>query len=393
MVSSRPPAAQRRVALLVEASWAYTRGLVRGVARYNREHKHWALYFTPHEANSPPLAWLSAWDGDGILARIDNPALAEALLKRGLPVIDLRRSLPGLGLPTAGPDDAAVARLAVAHLRERGFRHFGFLGLPRGQHPSMDARAEHFVRLVGEAGGTCSVLAVRGHRPLQEDWEADLARILHWLKKLPRPVGIMAGDDDRGVQLLDACRRAGVRVPDEVAVIGVGNDDCLCGLSLPPLTSIDLKPQRIGYEAARLLDEMMATGQRTAPSLYIEPHGIVTRTSTDVLATDDETVVRAAEFIRAHACEQIHVNDVLRHARTSRAVLEPRFKEILGRTIFQEIQRVRVERVKELLRSTNAGLKQISRQAGFSYPEHMMRVFRQATGQTPTAYRESWRMG
>lgn len=380
---------QRRVALFIEASRAYARGLVRGVARYNREHRQWSVYFTPQGPNDPPPAWLHDWNGDGILARIDNQALADALLKTGLPVIDLRRAVADLGLPTIGPDDEAVARLAVHHLVERGFHSFGFFGTPRGMHPSMDARADHFERLVAEAGFSCSVLSVRRRRPSQEGWEKELDRVIPWLQTLPKPAGVMAANDDRGLQLLDACRRAGILVPDEVSVIGVGNDDCLCSLSLPPLTSIDLNPQRIGYEAARLLDQMMADGVRTAPHMLIEPRGIVTRMSTDVLATEDQAVIRAVKFIRARACDRIQVGDVLKHVRMSRGALEPRIKHVLGRTIYQEIQRVQIESVKELLLSTNAPIKQIAHQTGFSYPEYMMRVFRRATGQTPAEYRKN----
>ena len=384
---TNPP--QRRVALFIEASRAYARGLVRGVARYNREHKQWSVYFTPQGPNDPPPAWLHDWNGDGILARIDNQALADALSKTGLPVIDLRRAVPDLGLPTIGPNDAVVARLAVNHLLERGFHHFGFFGTPRGLHPSMDARADHFERFVAEAGFSCSVLCARRRRPSQEGWEKELDRVIHWLQALPKPAGVMASNDDRGLQLLDACRRAGILVPDEVAVVGVGNDDCLCSLSLPPLTSIDLNPQRIGYEAAQLLDEMMAAGTRTAPHRLIEPRGIVTRMSTDVLATEDQAVIRAVKFIRAHACDRLQVGDVLKHVRMSRGALEPRIKHVLGRTIYQEIQRVQIDRVKELLLSTDAPLKQIAHQTGFSYPEYMMRVFRRAIGQTPAEYRKN----
>jgi len=389
MATHRAHPPQRRVALFVEASRAYARGLVRGVAQYNRQQGRWSVFFTPQGPNDPPPGWLKDWKGDGILARIDNRPMAEALLATGLPVIDLRRGLTDLGLPTIGPDDAAVARWACDHLLERGFRTFGFFGTPRGLHPSMDARAEWFGRLVEEAGCSCDVFQGRRRRSTQEGWETELDRVVAWLRTLPKPVGVMAANDDRGLQLLDACRRAGVLVPDDVAVVGVGNDDCLCNLSLPPLTSIDLNPQRIGYEAAALLDRWMAQPDQPPGHLQVEPRGIVTRMSTDVLATDDQAVIRAVKYIRAHACDRIRVGDVLRQVRMSRGALEPRFKQILGHTIHQEIQRVQIERVKELLLNTGSPLKNIARQAGFNYPEYMMRVFRQATGQTPAEYRRN----
>jgi LacI family transcriptional regulator len=383
-----PSSLPRRVALLVEASRAYARGLVRGVARYNREHERWSVYFAPRGLSDPLPAWLENWRGDGILARIENRRMAEAVTRTGLPAIDLRRALDGLGMPTMGPDDAIVARLAIDHLRGRGFRHFGYFGPWPGVHPALDARRDHFHRLTDEAGFVCSTF--RSRRRSNRSWEEELGRIVEWIADLPKPVGVLACNDDYGLQLLDACHRSGVLVPDEVAVVGVGNDDCLCNLSLPPLTSIDLNPQRIGYEAARLLDRMMAGESPPAQHMVVEPRGIQTRRSTDVLATEDEAVIRAVKFIRGHAGQRIQVADVLKHVKMSRASLEPRVKRVLGRTIYQEIQRVQIERVKELLLGSSAPLKQIASQAGFRYPEYMMRVFRQTTGLTPREYRKQW---
>jgi LacI family transcriptional regulator len=160
---------------------------------------------------------------------------------------------------------------------------------------------------------------------------------------------------------------------------------------VPPLTSVDLKPQRIGYEAASLLDTMMAGKQPATAEILVPPSGIVTRLSTDVLATDDQSVVLAVRFIRAHAAETIRVRDVLRHAHLSRAALEPRIKRVLGRTIHQEIQRIRIERVKELLVTSDAPLKWIAAATGFRYPEYMMRVFHRATGRTPNQFRKQAR--
>ena len=202
----------------------------------------------------------------------------------------------------------------------------------------------------------------------------------------------MACNDDLGLQVLDACRRAGIRVPDEIAVAGVGNDECLCDLALPALTSVDLNPRKVGYEAAVLLDRMMAGKPVPERETVVAPAGIAARMSSDVVATEDSRVAQAVLFIREHACDGIQVADVLRHVCVSRASLEPRFKRILGRTVHQEIQRVRLSRVQELLAATDMPIKQIARQAGFRYPEYMMRVFRRVTGQTLKQYRNSARI-
>lgn len=382
---SRFPA-PRRVALLIEASRAYARGLVRGVAQYNREHKEWSVTFTPCGLDDPPPAWLRDWRGDGILARIGDRRMARAVAAKGVPVVELRRAMSGLGFPSIGPDDAAVSRLVLEHFLQRGFRHFAFVGVPQGSHPSMDARAQHFSRLASAAGFPCLSLHMGGNGR-RDNRSRQGGRLVRFLQSLPRPTAVMACNDDMGLIVLDACRRAGILVPDEIAVAGAGNDDCLCSLAVPPLTSVDLDPQRIGYEAAALLDEMMA-GSRVASETVVAPRGIVTRLSTDVLATDDQSVVRAVRFIRAHACEFLHVRDVLRHVHASRAALEPRIKAVLGRTIHQEIQRVQIDHVKQWLTTSDAPLKRIAAAAGFRYAEYMMRVFRRATGQTPSEYRK-----
>ena len=386
-----PPAIRhvqlRRVALLIEASRAYARELVRGVAVYQREHQDWSISYTPRGLDDPPPDWLRDWEGDGILARLNDRRMADAVARKGVPVIDLRRRLRDLPFPSLGPDDEAVARLAFEHLVERGFRQFGFAGLARGEHLAMDARGDCFVHLASSSGLPCAVFRFARRRPGSQPIQ--LRQITRWLEALPKPLAVMACNDDSGLFILQACRQAGILVPDEVAVIGVGNDDCLCDLALPSLSSVDLDPQRIGYEAAQALDALMASRGLKCPHWTMPPRGVVARASTDVLATADQRLIQAVRFIRAHACGPLRTSDVLRAAHMSRAALEPRFKATLGRTIHQEIQRVRLLRVQELLLSSNAPLKQIAIQAGFHSPEYMMRVFHRFAGQTPGEYRKA----
>lgn len=377
----------RRVAVVIETSRAYGRGLLRGVARYHQEHGGWAIYFKPHGLDEASPGWLSSWQGDGILARIASRKMADAVLKTGLPVVELRSALADLPMPSLGVDNLMVAKLAFDHLVERGLRQFAVCGLPRDAYLRMTERCDHFVQLVKSAGLECRVFEPPSKRRPDGTWDADHRKLTQWVRSLPTPIGIMACNDDRGLELLAACRQAGVLVPEQAAVISVDNDEYLCTLSMPPLSSVDIAPQRIGYAAAALLDELMAGATAPHERRLIPPGGVVVRQSTDVLATQDAAVVQAVSFIRTHACERIKIADVVDHVAMSRAFLEPRVKAVVGRTIHQEIQRVQVEQVKTLLADSDLSLKQITRRCGFKYPQYMARVFRQATGQTPLEFR------
>src|SRR6266852_4621631 len=379
--------ATRHVALVIEATNAYARGLLHGVAQYTHERGHWTVYFEPHSLEDPPPKWLKNWRGDGILARIGSRRMARAVLNAGVPVVELRRILSIPGVPVIGPDHDAVARLAAGHLRERGFRQFGVVGLPRGVDPPLDHRVDAFVEQIKQTGLPCSVFPAQRDSSLAQE-QRSMAR---WIRSLPKPVGVMTCNDSRGLQVLRACVSIGLAVPDQVAVIGAGNDDCVCSLCHPPLSSVDLAPETIGYEAAALLDRMMARRRPPAQEIYVPPRGIVTRLSTDVLATPDPAVSKAVGFIRSHACDHILVGDVLEHVKLSRSALEPKIKQVIGRTIHQQICRVQIERAKVLIATTDLPTKQIAAQTGFRYVQYLTRVFRKTTGLTPAVYRKRMR--
>jgi LacI family transcriptional regulator len=375
----------RHVALLIETSGSYGRGLLRGVAKYNRAHGGWSTYFHPHGLGDPPPAWLTNWHGDGILVRIDTQEIADVVLHSGVPVVNLRGTISGLPFPYVGPDHDQIATIAAEHLLERGLKHFAFCGKAAGIHPGLDERGITFAQVVQKAGWTCDVFPAARGTP--DTWEAEQERLAQWINSLAKPVGVMAANDERGLQVLDACRRCGAIVPDEVAVIGVDNDEHLCDLSIPPLTSVDVNAEQIGYTAAELLDQMMKGRKSSFKPQKLAPRGVVTRLSTDTIASEDDEVNQAIRFIREQACTGLRVLDVLTHMGMSRASLQQRMKKVVGRTIHEEIERMRLSRVRELLVNSDMTIKQVARGTGFSSVQYMTRVFRNALGETPARFR------
>ncbi len=295
-------------------------------------------------------------------------------------------------MPSILTDNAAVSRLCYEHFKERGFRHFAFCGFNGADYS--DERQREFFRLVTAAGLHCHVYS-EAHQ-LQKNATAkyellgmkDGEQVAGWIRQLPKPVGLMACNDMRGQQVLDACRAIGVSVPEEVAVIGVDNDEVVCNLSEPPLSSVVPNAERVGYEAAALLSQMMAGKKVLQTEIFIEPNRIITRRSTEILAIQDQQIAVAARFIREHACEGISVNDVLHAVPVSRSVFSQRFKKILGRSPKEEIQRVRLQRAAGLLCDTDWPVKRISDEVGFYDPFHFSRVFKKAYDRSPLHYRK-----
>jgi LacI family transcriptional regulator len=381
------------VALFVETSMVYGRGILRGISQYIRENAPWTVYLEQRSLLDPEPPWLKDWDGDGIISGTVPPT-SSLTHRRGIPTVDLNDQFdpdtdrPPRGRPHIQSDHTAIGALAAEHLLERGFTHFAFFGYPGFAWSKRSF--EGFAAAVRDAGFACHTYqdaqrASWGHQ--LPSWEAEVDGASRWIADLPKPLGLMACNDFRGVQVLDACRRAGVAVPEEVAVIGADDEVLACELAYPPLSSVIPDCRRIGYEAAALLDRMMQGERPPRVTREIPPLGVVTRQSTDVNAIDDPSVASALQFIREHACEGIGVEDVLGHILVSRSVLQKRFRATLGRTIHDVIAGERLRRVKQLLVETELTLHEVTRRAGFSHLEYLSAVFRKATGSTLAAYR------
>jgi LacI family transcriptional regulator len=372
------------VALIIETSMVPGRGMLRGIAQYVREHGPWSMYSEPRGLDRAPPAWLRRWRGDGIIARLSSRQLTAAVVNAGVPAIDLLGVAPAPSIPIVHSDDWAIGRLAAAHLLERGFRHFAFCGVRAiwSERP-----CEAFCEAVRAAGHDCQLYELPFHHRTHRSLDTDQRRLARWIRSLPKPVGLMACSDPRAQHVLEACRQAEVVVPDDVSVIGVGNDETICEFCDVPLSTVAPNHRLAGYEAARLLDRLMRGEPPPREPLYLPPLGVVTRQSTDVVAVDDPETKAAVRFIREHASQGIGVQDVADHCLLSRTELKRRFRRFLSRSIHDQIIGERIKRAQQLLADTDLPIAQVARAAGFRRQEYLGVVFKSRLGKTPGEFR------
>lgn len=374
------------MALLIETSNAYARGLLSGIADYVQTHGPWSIYLPETGRSDLTGQPLLGFKGDGVIVRAENPRTARAALACGCPIVDLSLAGHLPGVPCVHSDVRAEAAAGFDHLWERGYRHLGFVGIRN--YAWAQFQLDQFETLAREKGVSLATYLTPLHPGQPREWSADRRKLAAWLKRLPRPVGIFACYDLRGQQVLDACRHANLRVPDDVAVIGVDNDTIRCTLSDPPLSSVAPDTQRIGHLAAELLARLMG-GEHLPPSRHlIPPRGLIARRSSDALAIDDPDIAQALRFIRDHACDGIGVKQVMKHVTLSRRTLESKFLRFLGRTPHAEIIRCRLDRARQLLTDTDLPIKAIASKVGVGTPEYLCVLFTKLLNTSPSAYRQ-----
>ena len=396
MTHSKSPisAEPRRVLLLIESSRAYGRACLVGIGAYLRDHAPWQILHLERGPSDELPEVARRWKSHGVIARIENETMAKAVARLGVPVVDLRGSHPPTDGTMIDTDPAACARLAADHFLDRGFRRFAFCGYPGVDFS--DQRCEHFLGYLGSFGHKVAVFQpagrrtdIRDSRVRESSGEVSERSIDDWLKQQPHPLAVFACNDIRGRQVLAACTRIGLLAPEEVAVLGVDNDEVICSLALPPLSSIKPDAFQIGYEGASILDAMMNGSPAPAQSILMAPQGIVVRRSSDVLALEDAELAVALRFIREHACEGITIRQILKHVPISRATLERRFQRVLGRSPKAEIERVRLDRAQRLLAETSYKLHRVATMVGYRTAAQFALAFKSQTHLTPGQYRRS----
>lgn len=377
---------RRRVAVLIESSMASGRQVLDGITRYVHQADPWSIYHEPGHVQNRVPEWLESWSGDGILARIRSKELAKALLAKDVPVVDVLGNSPHPDIPVVKVNDPAIAKLAISHLMDRGFRSFGYCGMQGAMWSQR--RYKSFNEIVTKLGYElldCQLSPSFSDRT----WfsKAQRERLVRWIHRLSKPCGVMACNDITAQKILQACQQAKVMVPEEVAVIGVDNDVTLCKICDPMLSSIIAGHDQVGFRGAELLDRLMQGKSVSKEPQIVGVPDIAVRQSTDALTVDNLDVVAAVRFIRENACTDIGVKDVTSHVAISYSTLTRQFHRVLSRSIHDEILRVRIQRARDLLQDTKLTLGQISQLVGFKHQEYFGKIFRTTIGMTPGQYR------
>ncbi len=365
-----------QVALLLETSREFGRGVIRGVSNYAKAHGPWNFYINPADIQ-PHLPPSRLWHIDAVLGRISQPRDLSQVLSQKIPVVWLGYSdYPGPCYVRS--NSPSVCRLVFEHLQHRGFVRFAYCG----EHTKWgDERREDFLRCVQAAR-----LEFHDFKATREHGKTLEQQLIDWLTALPKPIGLLAQDDLLARVVIDMCRFAGVSVPEQIAVIGVDNDELICNVSTPTLSSVSVNAELVGFRAASALDALMR-GEDPGPTVLVEPLGVISRQSTDTVGVDDPVVAEALRFIREHFAEKIAVSDLVRRVLVSRRTLELRFEKVVGRSPYEEIERVRLLRARELLVHTDMKIASISAKAGFASAQYMHQVFQRELAQTPGHFR------
>ncbi|MDR1270885.1 MAG: DNA-binding transcriptional regulator [Planctomycetaceae bacterium] len=380
---------KKRILLVVETSRGHGRRILEGIAAFVRERTDWQIFFEDRSVLQKPSRWFSTWHGDGIITRSADRKTGSILREKNIPLVEIL-SDSGFECDVFENHDY-LAELAVNHFWDRGFRNFAFFRADKTGWSKRRGNA-FAAQLLRKGDVTCSFCPLPSQKIKNHFLDGLICStdtfLGEWLLSLPKPVAILAAIDIHAFYILEACQNVGIAVPEEAAILGCGNDDLVCSLLSPQLSSIDLNSRMFGYTAAQLLEKKMNHPQKLFSPVIINPSHVVVRRSTDIIAINDPEVAQALRFIRNHFMEPIGITEIAESVTLTLRTLQRRFHDWLGRSPEAELTRVRLEHAELLLRDTNLPVTAIGHRIGFSPPQYFMRVFRRELGMTPQQYRQ-----
>lgn len=364
---------------------------MRGIVGYSHENGHWHVYTAP-EGTEASLFFSETYQWDGLIVRVIDPREARRITKLGVAAVSVGSARAASStIPRVKVNDESLTALAVGHLVSGGLRQFAYCAWFARIG---DDRGPAFASQLAQLGYPCAFYSEFTRLAAPAPWQNRQRDLMKWVRGLPKPAGILTWNPDVACQVVEACNRAGVAMPGEAAIITADDDPMKCELSNPSISAIEIPAVRIGYEAAALLDKLMAGGQPPDGPVQIEPAGLVTvRQSSNTSTLPDRDVHLAAQFIREHAAEPINMEDVARRLAVSRRWLERHFHRVLGHSPHEELQRCRLESAKRMLLETDMDCARIAAAAGFGSPSYFNAFFRRRSGLTPMQFRSSQRLG
>ena len=374
-----------RIAVLVDTATAWGRRITQGILTYEKMYGPWDVWVEPR-GQDEQLRLPEGWSGDGIIARVSTKQMAVRLRKHETPLVNVSGiRISGVDFPRVCTNNDKFAEVAVSHFVNQGLQNIAYVG-PPGRTYSLE-RQHAVARASEQAGCNFDVYRPSAGLKIASKWERERASIGLWLKQLPKPVGILGWGVRLGSEVIEEAIHSGLRVPDEVAVLG-DDDELLCEAVQPSLSGVKVPSEQIGLEAAAMLHKLMEGQPLERQEISLEPTGIVARTSTDILAIEDQELAEAVRLIRSRAHEPMTVAEIADSIAISRRSLERKFQHQLQRTIGEEIARVHLERAKLLLATTDMQIPAVAESSGYGSPEYLAMVVKRDTGLTPRQYRK-----
>lgn len=381
-----------KVILFLESSRQFGRDLISGIAEYSLMNGPWTFYkeddfYSKLKKESGDISWIKRWGANGIITR-DFKGY-DRLLDFNLPIIVVEafQETKTVGnIPKVISNHDEIAHLAMDYFIRNGFKNFAYCGFT--DMPWAVSRRESFAAALQSKGYRLDSFDSKSYRLLA--WDKEYPRLVQWLISLPKPAAVLCCNDDRGSDVIEACKTAEIKVPFDIAVLGIDNDPQVCNLTYPPLSSIMLSTKKAGFLTALMLHKLMRKERLSENIIKVEPVGIDTRQSTDSLAIEDSQVAKAMEYIKNSKKPLIQVTDVLEYAECSRRSLDEKFHKILGHSIFTEIRRFRIEKICSMLLKTNRSITEIALALGYNDADHIARFFKQEKHMTPFEYRKAY---
>ena len=379
-----------RLLIITDFTESFANKLLEGIVNYSRRKEQWAICRMPPSYKARigipgVVKWAKDWGADAVIGQFEETDEVELFAKEGIVAVAQDFKKRFRTIPNITADYLGTGKMAARFYIDRGFRNFGFFGF--NDVCWSDERCEGFRREVEAAGYGDSFYAYRA-QDIDHLWLYERSRLAQWLKTIPKPIGIMACDDNQGNNLIEACHTAGIKIPSEVSVMGVDNDELLCSLGSTTLSSIYVDIEDGGYRTAELIEKRVADPDAPVSDVVLRPVKIIGRMSTAAFATDDMQIRKAILFIHRNYHKKISVNDVMGEVALSRRLLERRFKSVTGQTLYQYISELKIKHFAEMLLDTDDQVVNIALSLGESDTKSISRRFKQLYGCSPNEWRE-----